>query len=250
MLQRFATSGSTFAPQIDHLILLIAILVGFWFLAAEFALFWLCFRFRRREGHSAQYITGEEKHLSKWVTWPHFAVIVCDIVILIPAILVWVNVKQSSPPAEQTVRIFSQQWAWSFQEPGPDGALDTADDIRTVGDLHVKVNATYHFELQSRDVLHSFSVPEFRLKQDAVPGRAITGWFKTTRTGTFDIQCTQMCGMGHGLMAAHIIVETPEQHAAWMKSVSNPAAVATSVVAPAPGTGASTEDSKFAEVRQ
>jgi cytochrome c oxidase subunit 2 len=81
---------------------------------------------------------------------------------------------------------------------GPDGVLDTADDIRTVGELHVTVNTTYHFELMSRDVVHSFAVPAFRLKQDALPGRTITGWFRPNRVGTYDIQCTQMCGMGHG----------------------------------------------------
>ena len=175
--------------------------MGFWLIVAEVALFWLMAKYRRKDGHPSQYVTGEEKHLRrKWVTIPHFLVILCDLVIIVPAILVWVNVKQNLPPAEQTVRIFSQQWAWSFQQPGPDGILDTADDIRTVGELHVKANTVYHFELQSRDVLHSFSVPMFRLKQDAVPGRTITGWFKATVPGTYDIQCTQMCGMGHGLM--------------------------------------------------
>jgi cytochrome c oxidase subunit 2 len=65
-------------------------------------------------------------------------------------------------------------------------------------------------------VLHSFSVPAFRLKQDAIPGRVITGWFKPTKTGAFDIQCVEICGVGHGLMPARIFIETPEQHAAWM----------------------------------
>jgi cytochrome c oxidase subunit 2 len=245
MLQRFATSASTFAPSIDHLILLIAVLVGFWFLVAEVALFWLMAKYRRKDGHPSQYVTGEEKHLTRWVTIPHLAVMVCDIIIIVPAILVWMNVKQNLPPAEQTVRVISQQWAWSFQEPGPDGMLDTADDIRTVGQLHVKVNTTYHFDLQSRDVLHSFSVPGFRLKQDAVPGRTITGWFKATRTGTFDIQCTQMCGMGHGLMAGRIVVETPQEHAAWMKRASNPALARSTL----PGGSEAAGDSKFAEVR-
>lgn len=244
MLERFATSASTFAPSIDHLIFLIAALVGFWLIVAEVALFWLMFRYRRKDGRPAQYVTGEEKHLTKWVTVPHFLVIVCDLVIIVPAILVWVNVKQNMPPAERTVRIFSQQWAWSFQQPGPDGILDTADDIRTVGELHVAVNTTYHFELQSRDVLHSFSVPEFRLKQDAVPGRTITGWFKATRAGTYDIQCTQMCGMGHGLMAGRIVVETPQQHAAWIKHMSKPEASANAASPGSPSAG----NSNFAEV--
>jgi cytochrome c oxidase subunit 2 len=95
----------------------------------------------------------------------------------------------------------------------------------------------------SRDVLHSFSVPMFRLKQDAVPGRTITGWFHATRPGNYDIQCTQMCGIGHGLMAARIIVETPEQHSAWIRRASNPAVAAG--VSPA----TDTDGSKLAEVR-
>jgi cytochrome c oxidase subunit 2 len=95
-------------------------------------------------------------------------------------------------------------------------------------------------------VLHSFSVPVFRLKQDAVPGRVITGWFRATRPGTYDIQCTQICGMGHGLMAAHIIVETPQQLAAWMKRVTDPAPAASRD----PAASAAAENSNLAEVRR
>ena len=222
MLERLLTGASTYSQSIDSLIFLIAALVGFWLLVAEGFLFWLIFKFRRRPGRPTQYITGEEKHLARWVTIPHFLVILCDIVIIVPAILVWVNIKQTLPPAEQTVRVVSQQWAWSFQQPGVDGTLDTSDDIRTVGELHVRVDTTYHFELVSRDVVHSFAVPAFRLKQDSLPGRTITGWFRATRPGTYDIQCTQMCGMGHGLMAARVIVETPEANAAWMMRTSGP----------------------------
>ena len=103
-------------------------------------------------------------------------------------------------------------------QPGPDGELDTADDIRTVDDLHIEVGKTYHFELQSTDVMHSFSVPVFRLKQDAVPGRTINGWFKATKTGEFDIQCAEMCGIGHGIMAGRIHIESAEDHQKWMAS--------------------------------
>ena len=74
----------------------------------------------------------------------------------------------------------------------------------------------YHYKLESKDVVHSFSVPVFRLKQDAIPGRIITGWFEPTQTGSYDIQCAEICGIGHGLMAARVIIETEKQHAAWM----------------------------------
>lgn len=224
MWQRYIIEASTYAQSIDHLFLLIAALVGFWFIVAETVFFWLIFTFRKKDGRPTQHITGEEKHLVRWITIPHFLVILCDIVILVPAIMVWYNVKEAMPPAEQTVRVIGQQWAWSFQQPGPDGILDTADDIRTVGELHVTVNTTYHFELVSRDVVHSFAIPSFRLKQDALPGRTITGWFRPNRVGTYDIQCTQICGIGHALMAGRIIVETPQDHAAWLMHNSNPSA--------------------------
>ena len=83
-------------------------------------------------------------------------------------------------PAGATRRCASsaQQWAWTLRAPGRRRPARHADDITTVDELHVEVGKTYHFKLESRDVLHSFSVPVFRLKQDAIPGRVITGWFK------------------------------------------------------------------------
>jgi len=246
MLERYLTAASTYAHSIDHLFILIAVIVGFWLIAADTMMFALVFKFRAKDGRPTQYITGEEKHLKRWISIPHFLVILCDIVIIIAAITVWYNIKQVMPPADATVRVIGQQWAWSFQQPGPDGVLDTADDIRTVGELHVVVNTTYHFELMSRDVVHSFAIPAFRLKQDALPGRTITGWFRPNRVGTYDIQCTQMCGLGHALMAGRIIVETPQDHAAWLIRNSNPA------VAGQQGMPASVPDgtSTMAEVRQ
>ena len=136
------------------------------------------------------------------------------------------------PQADATVRVIAQQWAWTFVHPGRDGILDTADDIKMIDELHVEKGKTYHFELQSRDVLHSFSVPVFRLKQDIIPGRTIRGWFKPILTGGYDIQCAEICGIGHALMPARIIIETPEQHAEWVKTHAGYAAAI--IPAPAP----------------
>jgi cytochrome c oxidase subunit 2 len=212
--------AATYAGDIDALILLILVIVGFWFILAEGVFFWAILKYRRKDGERrrAAYITGEEKSQKRWITIPHALVLVCDVFILAGAIRVWVNVKQTLPPADETVRVIGQQWAWTFVHPGPDGKLDTADDVATVDELHLKLNTTYHYKLQARDVLHSFSVPAFRLKHDAIPGREITGWFKTTRAGSYDIQCAEICGIGHGIMGARLIIETPEQHAAWLQS--------------------------------
>lgn len=246
MMERFVQSLSTYSGDVDNLIVLVTVLVGFWFILAEGMFFWLIWRFRARDGVKAQYITGKEKHLKNWINIPHWLIIVCDVVIIVAAVRVWYTIKQTLPPADAVVRVTGQQWVWTFQHPGPDGKLDTEDDIRTSDELHVEVGKTYHFQLESKDVLHSFFVPVFRLKQDAVPGRTITGWFKATKTGTHDILCAEMCGIGHGVMGGRIFVESPEQHVAW---VASHAAVAADVAGtpadpaaaePAPGEATTT----------
>ena len=208
--------ASSFAGDIDALIALVTALVGFWALLAYAAFFFLIFRFRERDGRRGQYVTGEEKNLKRWISYPHAAIIVCDLVIVFMAIMVWYNIKQRLPEADSTIRVVAQQWAWNFVHPGPDNQLDTDDDIVTFNELHVQEGKIYHYELISKDVLHDFSVPVFRLKQDAIPGRVMKGWFEPTKTGQYDIQCAEMCGIGHGIMGARIFVETPEEHATWM----------------------------------
>ncbi len=215
--------ASSYAGDIDNLILLITVLVGVWFFLVEGMFFYLLWKFRAKDGQKGQYITGKEKHLKRWINIPHGIVLACDVVIIVFAINVWYNVKQSLPDAESTIRVIGQQWAWIFQQPGADNTLDTDDDIFTTDDLYVSNETTYHFHLVSRDVIHDFSVPVFRLKQDAIPGRSITGWFRPTQTGTFDVQCAEMCGIGHGVMSGRIHVQTAAEHSAWV-AANSPAA--------------------------
>jgi len=222
MIERYVIQASTFAADVDFVINLVGVLVGFWGLLTAAIFFWLLFKFRAgANGGRSQYITGEEKEQKRFISIPHYLIMVCDIFIIVAAIQVWVNVKQRLPEnPHATIRVTGQQWAWTFQHPGPDGQLDTADDITRNDELHVEVNQPYVFELTSRDVLHSFSVPVFRLKQDAIPGRVITGWFEATKTGSYDIQCAEICGIGHGLMPARIVIESAEEHAAWIAEQS------------------------------
>jgi cytochrome c oxidase subunit 2 len=218
MIEQLVPAASTYASEIDAVFDLVFVLVGFWFLVTQGVFLWLILRFRSRDGRRAAYVTGELKSEKRWISIPHLLVLVCDIFLIVAAVRVWYNVKQDLPEAEATVRVIAQQWAWSFDHPGPDGKLDTPDDIHLVDELHVENDKLYHFKLVSMDVLHSFSVPAFRLKQDAIPGREITGWFEPNRPGTYDIQCVEICGIGHALMPARIFVETPAQHAAWVAS--------------------------------
>jgi cytochrome c oxidase subunit 2 len=217
-MQYIIQQASSYAADIDNLILLVTVLAGFWFILAEIVLFYFIFKFRKKPGQKAQYITGEQKHEKKWIHIPHNLILVCDVVIIIFAVKVWHHVKQEMPPIDETIRVVGHQWAWRFVHPGLDKQLGTADDVETVDELRVKLGKTYQFQLESADVLHSFSVPVFRLKQDAIPGRVITGWFKPTAAGTFDLQCAEICGIGHGLMRSSITVESEEDHIKWLQT--------------------------------
>jgi cytochrome c oxidase subunit 2 len=218
LIESLVPAASTYAKDIDFVWELIFWLVGFWFILSEGVFFWFLFKFKKKDGQKAQYVAGETKAEKKWITYPHLLVLVCDVFIVVAAVRVWYDVKQDLPPTERTVKVIASQWAWTFVHPGPDGKLDTADDIAKNDELHVEVDEMYHYLLESRDVLHDFSVPVFRLKHDAIPGRTITGWFQPTKTGEYDIQCAEICGIGHGLMGARIFIESKEAHETWMQA--------------------------------
>jgi cytochrome c oxidase subunit II len=225
ILNSLVPAGSTYAGDIDLLFDVITLLVGIPFLIASYLFFSFIFRFKAKSGKKALYITGTEHQYMKWIHRAHIPILSFDVIIVVMAVNVWFDVKQNLPEASATVRVIAQQWAWTFVHPGPDNVLDTADDITTINELHVATNTLYHYKLEAKDVLHNFSVPVFRLKQDAIPGRIITGWFEPTITGEYDIQCAEICGIGHGLMPARIFIESNEQHAAWVEA-NSPLAVA------------------------
>ena len=227
--------ASSYAADIDGLIWLVLLLVGFWFLLAQGVFFWFILKYRAQPGRRAEYIDGKKKRHKRWITVPHLLVLVCDVLIIVISFNVWYKIKMDLPenPDGGVIRVIGQQWAWTFQHPGADRELDTDDDIFMVDELHVENNRTYHFELQSTDVLHSFSVPVWRIKQDAIPGRTITGWFRPTETGEFDVQCAEICGFGHGVMAARVWIEDAETHAAWVAE-NTPATAAAAMEAAVP----------------
>jgi cytochrome c oxidase subunit 2 len=233
MFENLIVQASSYAAGIDNLILLITVLVGFWFVLVQAIFFGFIFKFRAKPGRKAEYITGTEKRQKRWIAIPHFMVLVCDVFIVIASFRVWYDVKMDLPPADAELRIIGQQWAWTFQHPGADGELDTADDIFSVDELHVQNDLTYHFHLESKDVLHDFSVPVWRIKQGAVPGRSIMGWFQPTLEGTFDVQCAEICGFGHGVMVAKVMVTDATEHAAWV-AANTPVAAGTPVPANRP----------------
>ena len=225
ILNYFLPAASTYASDIDLLFDVITLLVGIPFLISCYLFFAFIFKFKKKEGVPAMYITGTEHQYMKWIHRAHIPILTFDVIIVVMAVNVWYDIKQDLPEANSTIKVIAQQWAWTFVHPGPDNVLDTADDIVTINELHVSKDTLYHYKLEALDVLHNFSVPVFRLKQDAIPGRVITGWFEPTIAGEFDIQCAEICGIGHGLMPARIHIESVSQHAAWVAE-NSPLAVA------------------------
>ena len=225
IIEALREPASTYAGDIDWLFTLVTIVVGFWFIATEAMFFWLLYRYRAKKGVSALYVTGKEKNLKQWINIPHILIILGDIVLIYFAVQVWYNVKQYTPepPEGETVLeidIIAQQWAWTFVHPGADNILGNEDDIATIDELTVEANRVVVFNLKSKDVMHDFSVPVLRLKQDAIPGRVIRGWFEATKTGDYDVQCAEMCGIGHGIMPATIHIQSKDDHANWIKKQS------------------------------
>lgn len=132
---------------------------------------------------------------------------------------VWDELKGNSPDTSKSlqVQILAQQFAWNIKYPGPDGLFDTVDDVESLNQLHVPVRQPVVIELQSKDVVHSFFLPNFRLKQDVVPGMKIRVWFEATETGQFEIACAELCGLGHYRMRGVLLVQSKEEFEKWLK---------------------------------
>jgi cytochrome c oxidase subunit 2 len=123
-------------------------------------------------------------------------------------------------PRTLRLEINARQWTWDARYAGPDGTFNTRDDIVTVNDIRVPVNTPILLQLAATDVLHSFSLPNFRIKQDAVPGMINRLWFQAKETGRFEIACAQHCGVNHYKMRGLLSVLTPEAYAAWAAEAS------------------------------
>lgn len=175
--------------------------------------------------------------------WPAIAigcVILGDAVILATQALPAWSARIAPPPAGVTpieVRVTGEQFAWNIHYPGPDrvfGRTDNTlisasnpvgidredaaakDDIGLINILTLPVDRTIVIQLGSRDVVHSFTLNEMRVKQDAVPGMTTRTWFTPTKTGDWEIACSQLCGLGHYRMRGELHVVTADGWNAWM----------------------------------
>jgi len=123
-------------------------------------------------------------------------------------------------PGAVRVQIGARQWAWDIRYPGTDNRFDTEDDFYTVSELVVPVGQAVVFELGSNDVVHSLYLPNFRVKQDAIPGRVIRGWFRPSKLGRFDMACAQHCGVHHYQMGGTVKVLSADAYRHWSEAMS------------------------------
>jgi cytochrome c oxidase subunit 2 len=240
-----AANGS----QIDNLIGWIHIFMLILFVGWGGFIAYCLVRFRRSRNPVADY-TGVRSHASNYA---EIAVAVVEAVLLVGfSIPLWAA-RVDHLPAESealVVEVTGEQFAWNVHYPGPDGkfgktdlklldlqsnplAIDrddpaAKDDVTTLNQLYLPVNKPIIVRLRSKDVIHSFGVPEFRVKQDAVPGLTIPIWFvpnittadMRARTGNnefqYEIACAQLCGLGHAKMRGFVTVVSADEFQKWM----------------------------------
>lgn len=207
-------AASTFAGPIDGLFLAILIITGIALVVVEVGLVTFVVRYRARPGRKAFYTHGSTRAEVIWTAIPAVTMVALGLV----SNHYWVIMKSknSVPANAYRVGVHAKQFEWRTTYPGADGQLGTGDDFTVRNQLHIPVGQPIAVELTSEDVIHSFFVPEFRVKQDAVPGMHITAWFQATKTGEYEIGCAELCGMGHYKMRARVFVHTPEEFNAWM----------------------------------
>ncbi len=224
-----ATKG---AKKVDALLNFIFYLTATAFVLTQTVYIYYLVKYRRRPGSKAYYSHGNNKLEIIWTAIP--TAIFLGLVIYSNRL--WAELH--SPPPDDAVKIdvVSYQFGWDFRYAGADGQLgaidvhsysvdnkfglvpdDAAgDDDFSSTELVIPVGRAAHIYLHSRDVIHSFYVPEFRLYQAAVPGRTIAWvWFEPTRTGNFELACSQICGSGHYNMKAPIRVVSQEEFEKW-----------------------------------
>jgi cytochrome c oxidase subunit II len=196
--------ASTFAERVDVLHYFVVGTTMVMSAGVGLAALFFFFRYRRRvPNQTTEYVTPDLKTEFLFVSVPlvfflaWFAIGFRD--------FTWVT----TPPKDaMDVYVMGKQWMWKFAYPeGPNG----------VNVLHVPANRPVRLLITSRDVLHSFYVPAFRIKMDALPGRYTQVWFEATKPGTYQVLCTEYCGLSHSKMLAEVVVLAPEDFEEWLK---------------------------------
>ena len=194
--------ASTMAGTVDALFIFLTLLSVVMTVAIFATVLFFATKYRRRAGVEAEQIEGSTILELAWSIIPMGIFIV---------IFVWGAViffEERTPPMASTeVYVVAKQWMWK---------LEHAEGPREINALHVPVGRDIKLIMTSQDVIHDFFVPAFRMKQDVVPGRYTTEWFRATKTGTYHLFCAEYCGTSHSGMIGDIVVMEPAAYDAWL----------------------------------
>lgn len=205
-------NASEHGAEIDEIYRLIYAITGVAFVLVMVLLIAFMAAYRHREGRKAVYNHGNSALEMVWTLVP--AVILIWLAFHSNAL--WERQRGKPPPADLVIGVKGKQFNWLVYYPGPDGKLWTADDVERSNAVDVPVGKMVRIQLRSHDVIHSFFLPNMRLKQDMVPGRTIEVWFRPVEAGKYDIACAELCGNDHSTMRGVLTVHTDYEK--WLKA--------------------------------
>lgn len=211
MLRWLPEDVSSYGHEIDSLFYLIYYITAVTFILVTVLMVLFLIMYRDKGGRRATYSHGNTALEIIWTIIPAAILIVLAFM----SVSSWAKVKRHVPDTDFELGIAAKQFNWEVSYPGPDGKLGTDDDVKFDNDLHVPVNKPIRLQLTSKDVIHSFFIPNMRFKQDTVPGRQITAWFDAIKPGKYEIPCAELCGFGHSGMKGWVFVHTPEDYKKW-----------------------------------
>jgi len=200
----FPDQASTMAWHVDALYLFLVLLTTFFSVLIAALILFFAIKYRKRPGHEAHQIHGSTLLEIVWTVIP----LGISMVIFVWGAAIYYHMQR---PPENALEIYGvgKQWMWKFQHPGGQREINT---------LHVPMGRPVKVTLISQDVIHSFFVPAFRVKQDVLPNRYVFTWFTATVPGEYHLFCSQYCGTQHASMVGSVIVMTPEDYATWLAS--------------------------------
>lgn len=197
-------SASNLAASVDNITLFVTIVSVFFFVLISAVLVAFAIKYRRRsEDQETAYITSNELVEIIWTVIP-------SVLLMVIFAWGWIAFKElrNPPPEAVEVNVVAKQWIWQFEY---------FNGKKSLNELYVQHNKPVRLIMRSEDVLHSFFVPQFRVKQDILPGIYTQLWFTPTKVGTFDLLCAEYCGAGHSQMLASVKVLSPEAFTRWEK---------------------------------
>ena len=209
---------TTYAASIDRLYYLILIITAIAFVIVEVGLIWFIIKYRARPGQKAYYTHGSMRAEVVWTAIPAVTVVILGIL----SSGVWNHVRgrDSLPAGAIEIGVAAKQFEWNVTYTGPDGTLGTADDFTRRNLLRVPVDTPVVVVLTAEDVIHSFFIPQFRVKQDAVPGMTNRIWFQVMQAGEYALACAELCGNGHTTMGGRVEAVSMEEFNSWLQSES------------------------------